>query len=252
MPPSPDAKSWRSLGSRLLDLLYPPLCALCNARLHHGRALCFPCAADLPQLRAPFCQSCGEAFPGQIDRPFDCPNCHDLHFAFSFARPALLRDPRTLDLIHRLKYGREIHLAAELGRLAMAAFEDERLAPALAARWPLVPVPLHRSRMKHRHFNQATEISRGLARLTGMPMLQALQRTRSTSTQTLLNRRKRMENLRGAFAVTRAGQRWIAGNPAGAVLVDDVLTTGSTVHECAKTLRQAGFRTVCVVTVMRG
>ena len=236
----------------MLDLLYPPLCALCDVRLSDGRALCDACAAELPRLREPFCQACGEAFPGIIERPFSCPNCQDLKFAFSFARPAMLRDPGTLDLIHRLKYSREVHLAGELARLALAAFEDPRLTPAVDGCWPLVPVPLHRSRLRHRHFNQAGEISRALSRLTGMPVLHALKRTRSTSTQTMLNRRQRMENLRGTFALTRAGEKHLAAEAGGAVLVDDVLTTGSTVHECARTLRRAGFKEVCVVTVMRG
>jgi predicted amidophosphoribosyltransferase len=61
-----------------------------------------------------------------------------------------------------------------------------------------------------------------------------------------------MENLRGAFAITRQGRRWIESSPDGVVLIDDVLTTGSTVNECAKTLQRAGFRRVFVVTVMRG
>jgi ComF family protein len=235
-----------------LDLLYPASCALCETGLSHGRALCDACQTDLPRLAEPFCQSCGEMFPGKIDGLFACPNCSDLKFAFAFARPATRRDERTLDLIHRLKYGREIHLAAELGRLASEAFADPRLAPALAGAWPLVPVPLHPARLRQRHFNQAAEISRSLASVTGLPVVEALRRTRETETQTLLGRKQRMQNLRGAFSITRRGQRQVAGSPAGAVLVDDVLTTGSTVHECARTLSRAGFREVFVVTVMRG
>jgi len=249
---NPEMTGWRGWCARFLDLLYPPHCGLCEVPLSHGRALCGGCAGDLPRLRDPFCESCGEVFDGRIDRPFVCPNCHDLKFAFEFARPALMRDERTLELIHRLKYQREIHLAGELGRLAAEAFHDPRLAPALERSWPLVPVPLHRSRLRHRHFNQAGEICRELARVTGLPVLHALRRTRKTETQTLLSRRQRMENLRGAFEITRAGRHRITGHPAGAVLVDDVLTTGSTVHECARTLSRAGFRSVCVVTVMRG
>jgi len=238
--------------ARALDLLYPPECAVCGNGLTHGRALCGGCGDDLPRLIEPFCQSCGEMFPGKIDGDFDCPNCSDLVFSFEFARPALVRDDRTLDLIHRLKYGREIQLAVELGTLACEAFADPRLAPALDGKWPLVPVPLHHKRLRRRHFNQAEEISLVLAKHTGLPVLKALRRTRSTDTQTLLNRKQRMENLRGAFQVTRRGRGWIGNSPDGAVLIDDVLTTGSTVNECAKTLRKAGFHKVFVVTVMRG
>jgi predicted amidophosphoribosyltransferase len=83
-------------------------------------------------------------------------------------------------------------------------------------------------------------------------MLRALKRIRSTEHQTVLTRSQRLENLRGAFVVTKAGHRHIENTTAGAVLVDDVLTTGSTVNECAKVLRRAGIQTVVVVTVMRG
>lgn len=236
----------------MLDLLYPPACGVCGEGLSDGKSLCQACDVDLPRLAEPFCERCGEMFQGLIDGPFSCPNCSNLKFSFEFARPAMLRDDRTLDLIHRLKYGREIHLASELGRLARDSFADPRLAPAVAGGWPLVPVPLHRKRLRHRHFNQAGEIARALSEQIGLPVVNALNRTRETETQTLLSRKQRMENLRGAFEVTRQGKTWIGDRAEGAVLVDDVLTTGSTVNECAKTLRSAGVKKVFVVTVMRG
>ncbi|GAA5128975.1 ComF family protein [Luteolibacter yonseiensis] len=235
-----------------MDLFYPPVCAVCREILTDGRALCDACASDLPRLAAPFCQICGEPFQGRIDGEFSCPNCRDLKFSFDFARPATARDKRTLDMIHRLKYQREIHLARDLGSLAAEAFSDPRLAPALAGKWPLIPVPLHRSRFRHRHFNQAEEISQEVSRITGLPVLKALKRIRDTEHQTALARARRLENLRGAFTVTPAGGRHISQSPAGAVLVDDVFTTGSTVDECARSLRKAGMRGIVVVTVMRG
>ncbi|MES2439590.1 MAG: ComF family protein [Verrucomicrobiota bacterium] len=250
--PRPDPRGWRKWLGRSLDLLYPPSCAVCREGLSDGRALCDACDADLPRLSEPFCKTCGEPFDGQIDDTFACPNCSRLKLSFDFARPATVRDERTLDMIHRLKYQRELHLAKDLGRLAAGSFCDPRLGPALAGNWPLVPVPLHRRRFQHRHFNQAEEISRELSALTGLPILKALRRIRSTEHQTALTRSQRLENLRGAFELTRIGRRQIEKSPAGAVLVDDVLTTGSTVDECAKVLRRSGFQRIAVVTVMRG
>lgn len=191
-------------------------------------------------------------YDGAIDRPFQCPHCHGLRFEFSFARAALARDPRTLDLIHRLKYAREIHLAPELGKLAVRAFSDPRLKNALRERWPLVPVPLHVSRRRQRQFNQAAEIARILAAETGNPVFPALARTRRTETQTLLSRRQRMQNMKGAFTLAADGKRRLQNPPPGALLVDDVFTTGSTVHECARILRRAGIREIAVITIMRG
>ena len=91
-----------------------------------------------------------------------------------------------------------------------------------------------------------------LAAHTNLPVISALRRIRATEHQTAFTRSQRLENLRGAFVITSAGRRWIEQSSAGAVLVDDVLTTGSTVDECAKILRRAGFQKVCAVTVMRG
>jgi competence protein ComFC len=252
-PPSGRERSvWRRWFARALDTLYPAHCTLCEVELDHGRALCDACGDDLPRLNEPFCASCGEAFPGKIDGPFECPNCAGMKFAFEFARPTMIRETRTLEMIHRLKYQRQIHLADELATLAAEAFRDPRFERALAESWPLVPVPLHHSRLRQRHFNQAGEIAHGLSARTGLPVLCALKRLRRTDTQTLLGRKQRMENLRGAFSVTRHAARWLDGGPRGALLVDDVLTTGSTVNECAKTLLKAGFTRVQVVTVMRG
>jgi ComF family protein len=241
---------WSLAAGAILDLLYPSVCAICDDVLKGGRALCDACDRELPRLRAPFCETCGEHFQGQIDDVFVCPNCSDLSFAFEFARPAMFLDGRTREMIHHLKYGREIHLANELGRLAMEAFCDERLSMALAEKWPLVPVPLHRSRLEQRHFNQAAEIARPMSLGLGLPVLDGLKRVRATETQTRLTRHQRLENLRGAFSLSKAGQRW--PDKSGAVLIDDVFTTGSTVDACAKALRKGGFQRVFVVTVMRG
>lgn len=243
---------WRKWLSLTLDLLYPPECNLCGVGLTGGSALCLDCESTLPRVVDPFCKKCGEPFGGRIDGEFACPNCSSLKFAFEFARPAMAHDARTVDLIHRLKYSRELYTAIDLGRLAWKSFEDPRLADSLKAHWPLIPVPLHRGRFQQRHFNQAEEISNHLSDLSGLPIVKALHRVRPTEHQTILTRSQRMENLRGAFVLSKAGRVEVERSPAGAVLVDDVLTTGSTVNECAKVLRKAGFQRVAVVTVMRG
>lgn len=247
-----DLSLLREMGSRMLDLLYPPSCSLCDKRLSDGAALCAACRAGLPRLEEPFCLRCGEMFFGEIDDGFECPNCHKLSFAFQFARPAMVRDDPTLELIHRLKYGRQIHLAEPLGGLAFEAFADPRLEIALRGGWPLVPVPLHRRRLRHRYFNQAAEIARVLGKHTGLPVIEALRRNKATETQTQLSRKQRMKNLQGAFGLSGKGRNLLKGKPAGVVIVDDVLTTGATVNACAKVLRRAGLRRIVVVTVMRG
>ena len=209
--------------------------------------LCGGCLAGLPGIREPFCGKCSEVFPGRVDAAFECPNCRDQAFGFDFARAGLVRSSLAMELIHEFKYQRRISCGPTLAALAARAFEDPRLGAALDGGWPLVPVPLHARRMGWRQFNQAEEIARPLGRRFGLPVVLALKRVRPTATQTRLSRSQRQKNLKGAFALTRDVSGW-----PGVVLVDDVLTTGSTVDECARVLRGGGAQNVVVVTVMRG
>lgn len=233
--------------SQVLDWIYPGICLGCGRVIDGGRSLCDGCAAAVPGLRAPFCDVCGEMFDGLIEGSFACPNCRGQRFAFEFARPGVPRSERAMELIHDLKYGRRLDFGLEIGVLAARAFDDPRLWMPLAERWPLVPVPLHRQRRHWRQFNQAREIAEHLGRRVGLPVRDGLKRVRATETQTRLTRRQRQNNLRGAFET-----REDFGGTPGAIVVDDVFTTGSTVHECAKVLRRAGVQKVIVVTAMRG
>ncbi|WP_052573996.1 ComF family protein [Haloferula sp. BvORR071] len=252
-PATPVAVPVRGWWARCLDLLFPSVCNACGQSTKGDAALCEACRAAIPSLQSPFCLRCAEEFEGRIEGDFECSNCRNLDFDFAFARPAVANHPVVLQMIHELKYQRRIHLAPELGRMAQRSFgEDPRLLEALAGKWPLVPVPLHRRRQLWRHFNQAEEIARPIAALTGLPLCRGLARQRGTGSQTRLSRAQRLKNLRGAFALTREGERHFAAHPGGAVLVDDVFTTGATTGECARVLRKAGVQKVVVVTVMRG
>lgn len=244
------SQTWLRWGHRLLDALYPAECACCAVPVHGPDALCRECDRSLPRIEAPCCATCGECHDGRIDGEFECPNCTHVRFAFDFTRPVLRRDPRSLELVHRLKYAREIHLAHSLGRILAEALGDERFERAREERWPLVPVPLHRSRVRVRYFNQSHELAREASRGTGLPLVPALRRVRRTGTQTALGRSARQQNLKGAFTAVRPWEQ--QSTAAGAILVDDVFTTGSTLHACALALKQAGCSDVCAITLLRG
>lgn len=241
---------WRRLGGRALDLLYPPLCQACGEGLADNRWLCAGCAGRLPRIAAPFCATCGEPFFGNIQSEFRCPNCQDVSFAFDFARAALNGDSEEArSLVHALKYRRGLHLGRDLALLMVEAFSDPRLLPAVEEKWPLIPIPLHPKRLRQRHFNQAGELAQHLGHLLGLPVVAALRRVRATPTQTRLSRKHRLENLAGAFALAPAAAKLSGGR---VILIDDVLTTGATSHECAKILKdQAGISQVAVVTLLR-
>jgi ComF family protein len=236
----------RAICNAALGLLYPPHCAGCRADTSPGVYLCAECGKRARRIEEPFCERCSEPFEGAITSAFTCTNCAGRDLQFDCAVSAYLSRGVVREFIHRFKYERHFYLRHQLARWLAASLEDPRIraAPAHA----LVPVPLHSARYREREFNQADELAMLLSRQCRLPVLRALRRTRYTTTQTRLDRHERMENLRGAFRVRQTAD--VSGRHL--ILVDDVLTTGSTVDECARVLRQAGAASVRVMTVARG
>jgi competence protein ComFC len=142
------------------------------------------------------------------------------------------------DLIHRFKYGGEVWVGALLADFLTQGLRDPRLKGRSFD--AVVPVPLHPLRRREREFNQAEVLSRELARKNNLAFCEALERLRYTVTQTHFDRRRRMQNLRDAFGLRRN----VPVQGKDLLLVDDVLTTGSTLDECARVLLAAGARSV--------
>jgi len=227
-----------------LDFLFPPRCPAC-ARRTARVALCADCTAAITPARSPLCPTCGESFPGS-GPDHQCSRCllRPPHFAQARAC-AVYRHDRSSPLIealHRFKYARDITLAPVLG---------EYLAehcPLAVVHDLIIPVPLDLARLRWRGFNQAAVLARVVAARRRRPLHpMALRRRRTTPPQVGLGEAERRRNMAGAFAVRdRAAVR---GRTI--LLVDDVMTTGATVEECAKTLRRAGARRVDVLVLAR-
>lgn len=149
------------------------------------------------------------------------------------------------ELVHRFKYNGKLHLRHVLTDWLVETLDDPRLQSPGCDR--IVPVPLHPTRKRERGFNQAQILAELLARRSGILLADCMKRTRYTTTQTLFDRQQRIENLRGAFEMR---QHWDVRN-LHLLLIDDVFTTGSTVNECARVLRDAGAASVRVATVAR-
>ena len=150
------------------------------------------------------------------------------------------------ELIHRFKYGGHYHLRRVLVEFLLDAMQDSRLQAAPVD--CLVPVPLHPTRLRERGFNQAEALAEAVSKRACVPVLKCIERRLYTKTQTRFDRTERMQNLRNAFALRENSN--VCGKHL--VLLDDVLTTGSTLHECAVVLRTAGAESVRAVTVARG
>jgi ComF family protein len=236
----------RSAAGAFLSLLYPPHCAHCAAQVEARELLCGDCLEKAKRIEPPFCGTCSQPFDGAIDGSFTCANCAQRHFHFDCAVSTYLSRGMMRDLIHRFKYQHDYRLRHQLADWLAESLRDARIQAR-----PfdfLVPVPLHPARMREREFNQAAVLAGMLAERSGTPVLDCLRRVRYTTTQTRLDRTERMENLRNAFDLRK--NMSVQGRHL--ILIDDVLTTGSTVDECARVLRKAGAGSVRVMTVARG
>jgi ComF family protein len=176
---------------------------------------------------------------------FACGNCANQTLHFDAAVAGYRARGVVRRLIHEFKYHQRIYLRHVIGDWLVAALEDPRLNPERFD--VIIPVPLHSAKRRERGFNQAELLARSLSARSGLPVQFAMERVRFTQTQTAFDRAERMENLHNAFRLRRG--RDVRG--LRVLLVDDVLTTGSTLSECARVLKRAGASCVYAATAAR-
>lgn len=228
-------------GGAVADLLLPPQCLICAAATGAANALCGACWGKLRFITEPCCDRRGIPFaydpgPGVVSAAAlaDPP-------AWDRARAAVRFDDHSKRLVHDLKYHDQHHVAVLVSRLMAAA--GRRL---LAEAEVIVPVPLYRTRLWRRRFNQSALLAARLSAASGVPWRSdLLRRVRPTAAQVGLGYRERQANVKDAFAVPENRRFELDGRSL--LLVDDVLTSGSTAGACARALRKAGAARVDVL-----
>jgi ComF family protein len=236
----------RDLAHGLLQVLYPNLCVVCRTPLpaEHG-PFCDSCRTLLTTDPHVACPRCAASVGPHVPLDDGCTHCRGRPLCFSAARRLGPYEGLRRDVVLRLKHvggeGLAEHLGGLWGGHAAAAFA--RLGAQV-----IVPVPLHWWRRWRRGYNQSEALARGLANRLGLPCRPRwLRRVRHTPPQTAQTATGRLDNVRGAFrARPRAG---LAG--ATVLLVDDVLTTGSTCREAAQALLRAGAARVVAAVLAR-
>ena len=239
------AAAWRTacdIASGVLDLLYPPYCLVCNTL---GEEIICPICADslITPVPPPYCLRCG-----QIQNGAECTKCVDYPRELIRCRAVGVYSGSLADLLHQLKYRDRPMLAGPL-----SAFMDDYLKVRAEIMNDLhfdaiVPVPLHKSRKKKRGYNQSQLLAEELGKRLGIQVeARALTRVRNTKSQVGKKRAERLDNLENAFLADRRkchGKTYL--------LLDDVSTTGSTLRECAKALREAGATKIYAITMAAG
>ena len=222
--------------SGLLDTLLPVSCALCQDPTHSHLPVCRPCLDDFPTIH--HCCNCCALPLGKDETCGDCqkkpPEFDQVHTLFHYHVPVT-------NLIQQLKYNDRLEFACLFGELLGETINKSLDLPDL-----LIPVPLHAGRLRQRGYNQSWEIAKAVHRKTGIRCSRTTcKRSRKTELQTGLSAADRKRNLRQAFSVSRDVM------DSHICIVDDVMTTGSTLNEMARSLKRAGARKVSGLVVAR-
>ncbi len=223
------------IAGAFVDFIYPPACSTCWRNLSKGEFyICRSCWDDFERV-AP-----SETVIQAIETKFLADGVLEkIESVFLFEQ-----DQRVRIAIHLLKYAGAERIADLFGSyIARKIANDEKLSMSRL----IIPVPLHPSRKRERGYNQSELIARRVGEELQMSCEPAiLERNRQTQTQTMFDAEGRRRNIEGAFTLTKDGSDRILGK--NLLLVDDVITTGSTIRECAKVLVEGGARQVCAAS----
>ena len=235
------------LATTVLDLIFPPACMACRGAVAAHGALCAACWGATRFIERPYCERLGTPFAQDLgNEGLVSPEAMAEPPVYARARAvARFDDGPARQMVHRLKYGDRMEMAQPMGAW-MARAGAELLGEADL----LVPVPLHRSRLWKRRFNQAAALARVISTMTGVPAdLAALCRVKPTASQVGLSRSQRALNVQGAFKVPEEAKLGLIDK--NVVLVDDVLTSGATINAASRALLRGGARRVDVLVFAR-
>lgn len=233
----------RQIKNWILDLIFPKVCVGCQ---EEGSYLCDQCFGQIDfnqQTRCVLCQQ-------QNDPSGICPVCRQPAIFLDRIWVATdYNDRKIQELVASLKYKYITELSEILGKVLAEYLKREQLLDSQnlnSDNCLIVPVPLHPKRLLVRGFNQSALLAEQISQRYGFPGVNLLHRIVNTQTQVHLKRQERQKNVKDAFAL-QPGVDYPKNKKI--ILIDDVLTTASTLNECAKVLKKAGYETVCALVI---
>ena len=238
------------LGEGLISLLLPADCRVCQHPLEPSNTtfVCIDCWNKIKWLKAPYCFKCSRSLPPTFKSipTFLCPECRRQNVYFNRAFIPTLYEGVMKKVIHLLKYNKKTGIMRTLKKIIKSYFNH--LNSSLPSLDLVVPIPLHRKKLRERGFNQAELIAKVVAKHLKVRLTKGnLKRIKATTTQTSLDRKERRKNLKEAFVVKNRDE-FQAKN---VLLVDDVYTTGTTIKEAAKVLKEARVKDIYVFALAR-
>ncbi len=237
----------RQIIRGLASIIYPKCCLSCKAKINpeeNEEPVCTKCKGEIKKNLPPFCLCCGRHLEKNSPYKSICTGCVKKRVHFDRCFSPCSYEGVIKKLIHEFKYKKATNLSGVLSEIMINFIKEYRLP--VKDLDLIIPVPLHKARLREREFNQAKELSLPIAKEFKKEMLEsALLRSLNTKTQTGLDNKERISNVAGSFKVKEDLQL----KDKNILLVDDVLTTGSTASEAALALKNSGALTVFVLTL---
>ena len=219
-----------------ISWLYPTVCILCQKETDSG-IFCNKCFPEITLIEMPYCQKCGKLFAGGTYNGNLCSECYKNERIFGAARSLFLYDCGVRKLIVHIKQTGNRNMVKKFCEMLVI-----RYSYLFSNIDVIIPVPSHWSRILFRGFNPADVIAWELHKITGIALNRCLKRVRYTKYQHKKSKIERIKNVQNAFS-------WHGSTLSNVLLVDDVMTTGSTLNECSKVLKDAGAKKIHCVTI---
>lgn len=231
--------------TKLINLIFPPKCILCGKVVEEYDTLCHDCWKDIEFIQKPFCSKCSSPLQMEISEDDLCANCLKNPPLYIKSRSAMVYSDETAKIIFKFKFYDKPHIKKFMAKTMVKASQDIIKNVDI-----LIPIPLHKKRLIFRRYNQALILANEIGKLTNKNVVyNFLVKKKHTIPQAKLKGVERAKNLKDKFCINSKYLKNIKNYEAlNFAIIDDVMTTGSTVNECVKVLHEVGIKNVYVIT----
>lgn len=229
----------------IIKLIFPPKCPLCEKIVEEDETLCKDCWEKIKFIKEPFCDKCSSPLEYKASKKVICAHCIQTKPLYVKLRSAVVYNSFVSKIIFKFKFYDKIHLKKIMAKLMVEASKDIMDDIDI-----LIPIPLHKKRLIFRKYNQSLLLAEEIAKLTNKQVIyNFIYKNKHTVPQVKLKQKDRIENIKGKFSINKEYLDKIKEyKNLNFAIIDDVVTTGSTIKECIKVLNKAGIKNVYVIS----
>ena len=233
------------LLNSIIKLIFPPKCPLCEKIVEEDETLCKDCWEKIKFIKEPFCDKCSSPLDYKASSKVICAHCLQTKPLYIKLRSAVVYNSFVSKIIFKFKFYDKIHLKRFMAKVMVNAAQDIIKDIDI-----LIPIPLHKKRLIFRKYNQSLLLAEEIAKITNKQVIyNFLYKNKHTIPQVKLKQKDRIKNIKGKFSINKNYLKEIDKyTNLNFALIDNVVTTGSTIKECIKVLNKVGIKNVYVIS----